>query len=188
MLRLQNNQRGFTLTELLTTLAVAAIGLSIAAPGFQTMTSNSRRASSVNSLVSTLHRARNEAVTRIQQVTVCPSDNGTICVDAATWSDGWIAFADPDQDRQVSGDEQVLVAGPGVARLTINSDEFVDFIVYRPGGRIMVDDVDENSGQFTFCDDRGASEARVVILDTSGHPRLSDHQFDGSDPNCPDAG
>lgn len=188
MTRLPNNHRGFTLTELLTALAVAAIGLSIAAPGFQELTSNSRRATSINSLVSTLHRARNEAVTRNQQVTVCPSDNGTGCVDGAAWSDGWIAFPDPDQDRQVSGDEQVLVSGPGVARLGIYSEEFGDFIVFRPGGRVMVNDVDENSGQFTFCDDRGAGEARVVIIETSGHPRLSDHQVDGAAPDCPDAG
>jgi type IV fimbrial biogenesis protein FimT len=126
-------------------------------------------------------------VTRNQQVTVCPSDNGTACVDGAVWSDGWIAFPDTDQDRDVSGDEQVLVAGPGVERLTINTAEFDDFIVFRPGGRVMVNDVDENSGQFTFCDYRGAEEARVVIIETSGHPRLSDHQADGDDPDCPDA-
>lgn len=182
-----NNQRGFTLTELLTALAVAAIGLSLAAPGFQEVTSNSRRATSINSLVSTLHRARNEAVTRNQQVTVCPSDNGISCGAGAAWSDGWIAFPDPDQDRQVSGDEQVLVAGPGVQHLNIDSEEFDDFIVFRPSGRIMVDAVDENSGQITFCDDRGADQARVVIIEASGHPRLSDLQFDGTAPNCPDA-
>lgn len=103
------------------------------------------------------------------------------------WSDGWIAFPDPDQDRQVSGDEQVLVAGPGVQHLNIDSEEFDDFIVFRPSGRIMVDAVDENSGQITFCDDRGADQARVVIIEASGHPRLSDLQFDGTAPNCPDA-
>ncbi len=182
------NQRGFTLTELLTALAVAAIGLSLAAPGFQELTSSSRRTTSINSLVSTLHRARSEAVTRNQQVTVCPSDNGTSCVDGAAWNDGWIAFPDPDQDRQVSGDEQVLVAGPGVQRLNIDSEEFGDFIVFRPSGRIMVNNVAENSGQFTFCDDGGAGKARVAIIEASGHPRLSEVQFDGAAPNCPDAG
>jgi hypothetical protein len=48
----------------------------------------------------------------------------------------------------------------------------------------MVDDVAENTGQWTFCDERGAAHARVVIIDVNGRPRSSDKQADGTSPVC----
>jgi type IV fimbrial biogenesis protein FimT len=139
----------------------------------------------VNQLVSTLHIARSEAVTRNSQVTVCTSDDGATCSDGE-WHDGWIFFPDADQDRQADADEPVLGSGTGPQDLTIDSEEFGSFVAYRPNGRVMVDAPDENTGAFTFCDSRGAEFARVVIINTTGQPALSEHMADGSDPECPE--
>ena len=179
-----HQQRGFTLTELLITLTVAAIGLSIAVPSFQSTVNNNRRATAVNQLVSALHMARSEAVTRNMQVAMCPSANGQSC-QGGGWQTGWIFFTDANQNRAVDAGDTILGNGPGPANLTISSTQFANFLVYRPSGRIMVNNPDQNTGQFTLCDSRGASFARVVIIDSSGQPSLSYHQMDGTAPVCP---
>lgn len=176
-------QRGFTLGELMISLTVMGIGLSIAVPSFQTVVKNNRRAGAINQLITTMHLARSEAVTRNVQVTVCPSTNGTACA-ATPWKEGWISFPDVNGNRQVDGGETVLASVPAFTELDINTAEFPSFFVYRPNGRVMVNVVAQNTGQLTFCDSRGPTHARVVIISTSGQPRLSEYQMSGAAPTC----
>ena len=177
-------QRGFTLGELLTTMTVVGLSLSFAVPSFNTIMNNNRRATGINQLVSTMYLARSEAVTRNLQITVCPSINGFNC-QAVGWDEGWLLFADADSDRTVDVGEIILGNLPAQNRLDIQSAEFGTFFVYRPNGRLMVNTPAENTGQMTICDPRGAEYARVLIVESSGHPRLSEYQADGSDPSCP---
>lgn len=177
-------QRGFTLGELLTTMTVIGLSLSFAVPGFNTIINNNRRASGINQLVSTMYLARSEAITRNSQITVCPSMNGNNC-QAVAWNEGWLLFADANRDRSVDPGEFILGHMPANGRLDIQSAEFSTFFVYRPNGRLMVNTPAENTGQMTICDPRGAEHARVLIVNASGHPRLSEYQSDGSTPVCP---
>jgi type IV fimbrial biogenesis protein FimT len=172
--------------ELLTALAVIGISVSIAVPSFQTAMNNSRRTTAVNELVSTMHVARSEAITRNVQITVCPSASGDDC-EAVGWQAGWIYFTDANSDRAVDPGEQVLGSAGEAPRLTITSAEFPAFLAYRPNGRIMVANPAQNSGQLTVCDPRGAEHARVLIIGTSGQPRLSEYQMSGAAPVCPAA-
>jgi type IV fimbrial biogenesis protein FimT len=176
-------QRGFTLVELMTTLTALAITLSFAVPSFQTVVNNNRRASAVNQLVSTMHVARSEAVTRNLQVTVCPSTDGTSC-STTPWKKGWLAFPDLDGDRTVDVNEPVISITNEFSNIDITTTEFPTFFVYRPNGRVMVNNIGQNTGQLTFCDERGADHARVVVVSSSGQPRLSEYQMDGSKPVC----
>jgi type IV fimbrial biogenesis protein FimT len=177
-------QSGFTLGELMTSLAIAGILTAIAVPGMQSIIDNNRRVSITNQMTYTMHTARSEAITRNVQVTICPSSNQESCNDGAVWEQGWIAFTDIGRDRDVNGDDEIVVVSQGVANIDVYVDEFDDFLVYRPNGRILVADAAVNTGQFTFCDPRGAEYARVVYVNTSGRPKLSEHQLDQSAPEC----
>lgn len=179
-----NRQKGFTLTELLTATAVMAITASVAIPSFNATMNNNRRATAVNELFNTMQSARSEAITRNAQVTVCPSSNGLNC-EAVGWENGWIYFPDSNRNRTVDAGEQILGASPERKRLTVTSVEFGRFMAYRPNGRVMVNLPAENTGNLVVCDPRGADEARVLIIDASGQPRVADHMLNGAAPACP---
>lgn len=82
------SKRGFTLIELMVTVAVLAIMAAIAIPNFQTFLMNSRMASQANDVITAFNLARSEAVKRAANVTVCASSNGTSCT--GSWQQGWI--------------------------------------------------------------------------------------------------
>lgn len=114
--------RGFTLIELMVTLAVAAILLGIAIPSYQNFTVNSRMASQANDLITALNLARSEAVKRGANVTICASSNGTGC--AGSWEQGWIVSAGGTAIRvqQALGGLSTLAGGTDVASMiTFNS-------------------------------------------------------------------
>ena len=87
---------GFTMVELLTTIAIASILLTLAVPSFQYVTNSNRIASELNGLVGDLQFARAEAIKEGRTVTVCVSADGQNCLtNATTWQSGWIVFSDP---------------------------------------------------------------------------------------------
>lgn len=105
---------GFTLVELMVTLAVAAVVLTIAVPSFWSIVQNNRASTQANELITALNLARSEAVKRGIPVSVCPSTNQSSCVSSSTnWAVGWIVFADPNNDGVRQTAEPLLrVWGP----------------------------------------------------------------------------
>lgn len=72
-----NGSRGFTLIELMVTIALVAIFATLAVPGFQQLMADNRRASEGNEILSTLNYARSEAVKRRENVTATITTAGT---------------------------------------------------------------------------------------------------------------
>ncbi|WP_426664593.1 GspH/FimT family pseudopilin [Rhodanobacter aciditrophus] len=90
------NARGFTLIELMVTLAVLAILTMIAVPSFRDTIRRNRVNSASNALLADLGYARAEAIDRGQTVTMCPSANGTSCTSSGTaWGSGWMVYSYP---------------------------------------------------------------------------------------------
>lgn len=178
-----DRQAGFTLIELMIAVALSAVLLSMAVPAMNTFVSNSRQTGAMNDFLASMHMARSTAITMNTRVTVCPSANGDSC-EAVPWDQGWIVFTDDDSDQSVDAGETIVSSSTGGDGLSFASAEFGDFLMYRPNGRAMNGSVTGNSGQFTVCDHRGAEHAKVLIVDLSGRPRISETKMDGSAPGC----
>lgn len=84
--------RGITLLELLITLSVMSILLSLAVPSFQNLINEVRLSSVADEFYSSLQLARTEAVKRAVKVEICPSDDGFECLPGSDWNSGWMVW------------------------------------------------------------------------------------------------
>ncbi|GAB3280573.1 GspH/FimT family pseudopilin [Parahaliea aestuarii] len=151
-------ERGFTLIELMVVLAILAILLFVAAPGFQDLIRNNRLVSEVYALRATLANARSEAMARRAAVTVCPIDSAQNCLVGSDWSSGYKSFlADPNQPFQVKNLESNAIA-----------------VLFDGGNQVRFDQRGNAlgfDGAFTFCDQRGEEHASSLILSPVGSVR-----------------
>ncbi|QDI03104.1 prepilin-type N-terminal cleavage/methylation domain-containing protein [Xanthomonas cerealis pv. cerealis] len=78
--------RGFTLVELMVTVAVLAIIMALAFPSFTMLIRSNRLTSTANELVAALQVSRSEAVRLNGGVSLCRSDNGSTCASGGDWT------------------------------------------------------------------------------------------------------
>lgn len=166
--------RGFTLLELLVTLALGGILLSLAVIGLRDFIANNRAATQTNEIVGALQLARNEAVIRSAPVTLCAASNpaGTACASGTgsiNWSNGWIVFVDS------AGAAGVIDAGDTVLRiypvLKANSTLTADtpFIRYKEDGFLSAG-VTTLALRVPQCK---LTNNRDIQITAQGRPRLS---------------
>ncbi len=97
---------GFTMIELMISIAVAAILFGIAVPQFSSITQNARMTSARNGLFTAFQLARTEAITRRMHVVVCASAEGERC--GGVWDSGSLVFIDANRNRQRESSERLL--------------------------------------------------------------------------------
>ena len=118
--------RGFSLIELMITIAVLAILLAIGFPSFQGSLRSNRLATSTNELVATMSLARSEAIRNVRGAMVCPSADGEACSAAPDWNEGWMVWRDLDGNSIASADEVLRYVQPK-ARMQIEGPASIDF-------------------------------------------------------------
>jgi type IV fimbrial biogenesis protein FimT len=171
--------QGVTLVELIVVLAIAAVLLGLAAPGFGELRRDQARASAVNDLLHVLLIARSEAIMRARVVSVCRSSDGARCSGREVdWAAGWLVFVNEDAERppQVDAGEPVLRVHAPVAGLTIRSNR--EAFSFRPVNQFDV------NGTIVFCDDRGTAAARAIIVSHTGRPRVSQRDASNRPLTC----
>ena len=90
-----STQSGFTLVELLITITIATILMSIGIPSYKYVTTSNRVSGEINALLADMQFARYEAVKEGLTTKICPTTaGGTTCSATATWSSGgWIVLS-----------------------------------------------------------------------------------------------
>ena len=101
-----NRQHGFTLVELIITMAIAAILMTVAVPSFTTTIKNNRLVTQANLLVASIGLARSEAVKLGRTATVCVSSDQATCTGETNWSLGWMVWVDADGDNLLDAGEE----------------------------------------------------------------------------------
>ncbi|WP_133406055.1 GspH/FimT family pseudopilin [Parashewanella tropica] len=98
-------RHGVTLVELVITIAIAAILLTIGVPSLTNLYEGTRADSNIERIQNTFHFARNQAISLGRRVKVCPSVDDTC---TSNWIQGAIVFTDDNGNLKKDGDEVIL--------------------------------------------------------------------------------
>jgi type IV fimbrial biogenesis protein FimT len=179
---------GFTLVELMVTLAIGAILLTQAVPSFMTTIKNNRLTTYTNDLVSDINLARSEAVKRGTRVVLCRSADPSLATPVCggtnnTWSTGWLVFADANGDGIFDAGETLIRVGlPVEGATTVITNATSDSnLEYNPDGTT---NAGGGTGVFALCDDRGAGFGRQIQVNAMGRPQLVKGSDAGVTLNC----
>ena len=159
---------GYSMTEVLTTLAVVGVVVSNGVPAMQNLVHEQRLTTQVNQLFTDLHLARSESIKRGAPVVLCKSGDGVACSTTTAWQDGWLVFVDSDDDRTMDANEPVIRVQQALSTgVTLRFGTSYRYVFYKPDGAAWP------NGTFTFCDPRDAAYARAIIITTAGRARVS---------------
>ena len=142
-------QRGFTLVELMVTIAVLAVILVVAAPSFRQLLEVQRVRAVAFDMVADLTLARSEALKRGATVTITPTNAGD-------WTGGWQVAMGTEQIGQKNP------VGPGVVFTAAPNS-----VTFNRNGRISSSNVTVRFGLQT----NDSSRQRCILLDPSGRPK-----------------
>ncbi len=177
--------RGVTLIELLTGMVIVGILLALAAPGFETMASNSAVVQEANRIVADIQYARSEAIKRAAPVNLCRSADAQSCVgadcachtgtNAQQYDEGWLMYVAGSRDTSFDSDQDTLLRLGEEARgaITINSDtDLNQWLSLSPTGAL-----DENGpGQLAVCVNGESTEdvrGRLITIALTGRPAIT---------------
>ena len=137
--------RGFTLTELMIVLAVAATLVAAALPSYNDFVRNQRVKTASFDVFSSLVYARSEAVTRNGSVTLTPT--------GGNWASGWtITEAGGSVLRSQDALPSITITGPAS-------------VVYTGSGRLSA-----AVGTFQLSTTGSGITTRCITIDLSGRP------------------
>ncbi len=161
----KREQAGVTLLELLVTVAVLTISLTIGVPSFRHIFLRADRTAVVMEMSSAVSLARSEAGRRTTPVTICATADGATCTasDNRDWSGGWLVFTDKDADHLIDNgvDELLSVTRFDSTRFEIEADGTIGAAVtYAADGFIEPDQV----GTLSYCDPETSRDLELTLI------------------------
>ena len=176
-------QKGFTLLELIVTLAVTAIVLIVGVPSFQALIRDNGLVALTNEFIVALHLARSEAIKRNHRVTLCKSADGLECTDSGGYEQGWMVFDDPDNEVNDPSDKTVIRVfqkGSISTGITLRGNRSVQgYVSYDALGFSRLAGGGFQAGSLTVCH---PPEARYIVINSVGRVRTATSRPAGTNP------
>lgn len=154
---------GFTLIELMTTIAIVAIVAAIAVPSFNNMILNNRLSAFANDMISSISAARNEAISTRRSV--------AIKANSGDWSEGWTVIVDINSDGVFDTSDETVKAVESYSSALRESGTSPSNLVFNSkGSRGTLG----TWGPLKVCDDRNAG--RSISVEGAGIASTEKHK------------
>jgi type IV fimbrial biogenesis protein FimT len=163
--------KGFTLLDLMVTVSVAAILMSVGVPSFRGAVMDSRLVRDSNQFVASINLARSSAIRYQRNATICTSANFNVavptCSASTDWSQGWIVWVDKDRDNATDAGEIISVQAPIDAGNTFAAATATRFSYDARGfGASPADNL-------SLCDNRSGETGRSIRVNNVGRTNVS---------------
>lgn len=135
---MQKKMSGFTLIELMVTITVAAILLTLGIPSLVSLYEGMRVNNNITKIHDIMVFARNQAISYGATVNVCPYASATSCGTSTDWSKGIRVYIETDKElRAIDGFHSSDKITGSVDSLTFTSDGLssAGTLIYCPGGK-----------------------------------------------------
>jgi type IV fimbrial biogenesis protein FimT len=171
---------GYSLLELIMTIAVAAVLLTLGLPSFSALKARNAQRVELNALFHAAHLARKASIMRKQVVSICPTVTGSSCNPGADWSGGFLVFENSDRDEppELDAGETLLhrhLAGSST-RITAN----------RRGFTLRATFLRATNGTIVVCDRAGRVAPKALVISYTGRPRVAERTPQGTPYYCAD--
>ena len=170
---------GYSLYELIITIGVVAVILSVGVPSLGKMVADHRLRVEVDALFHAVHLARKESVFRRRVVTLCPTRDGLNCQPGMDWSIGWMMFVNLDRDMPVTRDSNE----PVLQQFAVSTHNQVT--ANRGSFSFRTTERRATNGTFIFCDKARRAAPRALVVSYTGRPRVSRNDRRGIPYECP---
>jgi len=164
---------GFTLLNLLITLAISGILVTAGIPSLQQLLNNQQANNAYQDLFTLIQFTRIQSVNYSGQVILCPTINQSDCIN--DWNQELMIFVDTDNDETRNNGEQLLRV-----KVAARDNETVH---WRASGsrrylRFKADGSTRNqNGRLTYCLEKsGQTYARQIIMYRTGRARRANRR------------
>ncbi|QRY81437.1 GspH/FimT family pseudopilin [Pseudomonas sp. PDNC002] len=166
--------QGLSLIELLLTVAILAITLSLAAPGLSELLRNHRTSSTTHELRNALDFARETSVHTGQPI--------SIAISGVDWSSGWEVFVDSDNRGTRNANTPPLAAHGPLAGVSVRTDSTSRrYIHFTPRGNSIQANGAFHSGSLTLCGEGQVSYR--IVFNKAGRIRTESGTTEGFCPH-----
>jgi type IV fimbrial biogenesis protein FimT len=164
---------GFTLLEALVVMALLGVMVSLAAPAMSALRQQHQLQAQAEGLLDSLVLARSEALRRQLPVALCARASDSTCDASGVWQQGWLVFADANNNAQRDAGEALIEAHapvPAAMQLTVTNTAKAYFS-YNAEGRSATPNGAFMAGTWRFCRP-GSASGWQVVSNALGRPRL----------------
>lgn len=146
---------GYTLIELMITVAILSIIISVVAPGARSFINHSLLSKEINELSSLSRLARFKAMDEQSDVILCPTKDYSQCI--TNWTYAKMAFVDLDGNGARSSDE-TMIGSTEILHSSVSVQAPSSSIIFDARGGANV------TATLTFCDNTEKAETAVGLI------------------------